>query len=330
MILLDHVTKKYPTDPQPALDEVSLHIAPNEFVFMVGKSGAGKSTVIKMITKEENPTSGNIIVGGIDLKYVKKRHIPHYRRRLGVVFQDFKLLPNRTVYENVAFALEIAGFSSKEIRNTIPKVLEIVELSDKAKKFPSALSGGEIQRVAIARAVARQPKILIADEPTANLDVLTKSEIINLLQRINDSGTTVLVTTHDENVVNNLRKRVITIKDGRIVADQKDGGVYRLDRAAVAEAERTERAIRAAESSRGLFAPEKPEPVKRIRTIKTERKPISETPLYSIRKTKKAAPVVTTSMDPFATQAVSKKAPRKTSGLATKTAKKVSSKRSVI
>ena len=355
MILLDHVTKKYPTDPKPALDEVSLHIEPNEFVFMVGKSGAGKSTVIKMITKEENPTSGNITVGGIDLKYVKKRYIPHYRRRLGVVFQDFKLLPNRTVYENVAFALEIAGFSSREIKNTIPKVLDIVELSDKAKKFPSALSGGEIQRVAIARAVARQPKILIADEPTANLDVLTKSEIINLLQRINDSGTTVLVTTHDENVVNNLRKRVITIKDGRIVADQKDGGVYRLDRAA-AEAERirnirteslaaaearAEDAIRAAESRRSLFASEKPAPTKRVRTVKTERKPISETPLYSIRKVekspmakshsaKKPAPVVTTSMDPFAAPAVSKKAPRRASSLATATVKKAATKRSVI
>lgn len=343
MILLDHVTKKYPTDPQPALDEVSLHIEPNEFVFMVGKSGAGKSTIIKMITKEENPTSGNITVGGIDLKYVKKRYIPHYRRRLGVVFQDFKLLPNRTVYENVAFALEIAGFSSKEIKNTIPKVLDIVELSDKAKKFPSALSGGEIQRVAIARAVARQPKILIADEPTANLDVLTKSEIINLLQRINDSGTTVLVTTHDENVVNNLRKRVITIKDGRIVADQKDGGVYRLDRAAVEEAARAERAIRAAEG-RGILAPEKPEPVKRVRTVRTERTPISETPLYSIRRakptvierpqrtarSKKPAPVVTGTMDPFATPAVSRKAPRRASSLATKNVKRVSPKRSVI
>ena len=330
MILLDHVTKKYPTDPRPALDEVSLHIEPNEFVFMVGKSGAGKSTVIKMITKEENPTSGNITVGGIDLKYVKRRYIPHYRRRLGVVFQDFKLLPNRTVYENVAFALEIAGFSSKEIRNTVPKVLEIVELQDKAKKFPSALSGGEIQRDAIARAVARQPKILIADEPTANLDVLTKSEIINLLQRINDSGTTVLVTTHDENVVNNLRKRVITIKDGRIVADQKDGGVYRLDRAAVEAQERAERAIRNAENR---------EPVKHIRTTEVKKQPISETPLYSIRpkpkatpkqRSKKEAPVIiTTSMDPFASPAVSRKAPRQTSGLATKSTKNIQPKRSV-
>ena len=348
MILLDHVTKLYPSDPRPALDDVSLHIEPGEFAFMVGKSGAGKSTVIKMITKEENPTSGNITVGGIDLKYVKKRYIPHYRRRLGVVFQDFKLLPGRTVFENVAFALEIAGFSSKEIKNTVPKVLEIVELQDKAKKFPSALSGGEIQRVAIARAVARQPKILIADEPTANLDVLTKSEIINLLQRINDSGTTVLVTTHDENVVNNLRKRVITIKDGHIVADQKDGGVYRLDRASAEAAARAEVAARVASrlrqaENKNLFTSEKPEPVKHIRTIKPEKRPISETPLYSIRKPvktpvamrkatpKKPAPVpVMTSRDPFATPAVSKKAPRSSSSPATKSVKASKPNRSVI
>ncbi|MBQ8991880.1 cell division ATP-binding protein FtsE [Candidatus Saccharibacteria bacterium] len=350
MILLDHVTKLYPTDPRPALDEVSLHIDPGEFAFMVGKSGAGKSTVIKMITKEENPTSGNITVGGIDLKYVKKRYIPHYRRRLGVVFQDFKLLPDRTVFENVAFALEIAGFSSKEIKNTVPKVLEIVELSDKAKKFPSALSGGEIQRVAIARAVARQPKILIADEPTANLDVLTKSEIINLLQRINDSGTTVLVTTHDENVVNNLRKRVITIKDGRIVADQKDGGVYRLDRAsaeAKAKAEtleklravgavqdRAERIIHTAEEQNlaspkpSLFASDRPAPKRRVRRTKT----VAETPLYSIRptKSKKVAPIVTTSKDPFAAPTVSRKAPRTSSSPAAKPAKVLKPKGGVI
>lgn len=229
MILFDRVTKIYPGDKRPALDNISLHIEPNEFVFMVGKSGAGKSTLIKMITKEEEQTSGKIIVGGIDLDYVKKRYIPHYRRRLGVVFQDYKLLPNRTVYENVAFALEIAGMSKKEISKTVPKVLELVNLADKGKKFPRNLSGGERQRVAIARSVARQPKILIADEPTGNLDVVTTKEIIALLQKINDYGTTVVVTTHDENIVNNLQKRVITIKDGKIVRDQKENGVYRLD-----------------------------------------------------------------------------------------------------
>lgn len=229
MILLDHVTKNYPGDSRPALDQVSLHIEPNEFVFLVGKSGAGKSTLMKMITKEETPDDGKIIIGGIDLDYVKKQYIPHYRRRLGVVFQDFKLLPGRTVYENVAFALEIAGLSTSEIDKTVPKVLELVGLLDKARKFPRHLSGGEQQRVSIARSVARQPKILIADEPTGNLDKLTRGEIIDLLQRINDFGTTVLVTTHDEQIVNNLQKRVITLKDGKIVSDQKVNGIYRLD-----------------------------------------------------------------------------------------------------
>ena len=229
MILLDRITKIYPGDEEPALDNVSLHIEPHEFVFLVGKSGAGKSTLIKMITKEERPDSGKIIIGGIDLDYVKKRHIPHYRRRLGVVFQDYKLLPTRTVYENVAFALEIAGMSGREINRTVPKVLDLVGLSSKSHKFPAHLSGGEQQRVSIARSVARQPKILIADEPTGNLDKLTRQEIIELLKRINDFGTTLLVTTHDESIVNNLGKRVVTLKDGRVVDDQKYHGVYRLD-----------------------------------------------------------------------------------------------------
>jgi cell division transport system ATP-binding protein len=208
---------------------VSLHIEPNEFVFLVGKSGAGKSTLIKMITKEEFPDSGKIIVGGIDLDYVKKRHIPGYRRRLGVVFQDFKLLPRRTVYENVAFALEIAGMSNKEIRKTVPKVLDLVGLLEHANKFPNQLAGGQQQRVSIARSVARQPKILIADEPTANLDKLTTEEIIGLLKKINDFGTTILVTTHNENIVNDLQKRVVTLRDGKIISDQKNHGIYKLD-----------------------------------------------------------------------------------------------------
>ena len=229
MILLDHVTKIYPGDKKPALDDVYLHIEPNEFVFLVGKSGAGKSTLMKMITKEEDPDSGKIVIGGIDLDYVKRRHIPHYRRRLGVVFQDYKLLPRRTVYENVAFALEIAGMSTREIKHTVPKVLELVGLTEQSSKFPAQLSGGQQQRFSIARSVARQPKILIADEPTGNLDKLTRTEIITLLQKINDFGTTVLVTTHDETIVNNLDKRVVTLKNGRIVADQKTHGIYKLD-----------------------------------------------------------------------------------------------------
>lgn len=235
MILLDRITKTYPGDEEPALDNVSLHIEPHEFVFLVGKSGAGKSTLIKMITKEEQPDSGKIIVGGIDLDYVKKRYIPHYRRRLGVVFQDYKLLPTRTVFENVAFALEIAGMKNREIMKTVPKILDLVGLGDKAHKFPAHLSGGEQQRVSIARSVARQPKILIADEPTGNLDKLTRQEIIELLQRINDFGTTLLVTTHDESIVNNLSKRVVTLKAGRVVDDQKMHGVYKLDSEPVEE-----------------------------------------------------------------------------------------------
>ncbi len=260
MILLDEVTKTYRGDAHPALDHVSLHIEPNEFVFLVGESGAGKSTLIKMITKEEIPDTGKIIVGGIDLDYVKKRYIPHYRRRLGVVFQDYKLLPGRTTYENVAFGLEIAGMSNREIEKTVPKVLDLVGLSGKEKKFPRNLSGGEKQRVAIARSIARQPKILIADEPTGNLDVLTTREIIELLQRINDFGTTLLITTHDDTIVNNLKKRVVTLKDGKVVSDQKVHGIYRLD---------------------------KPEPVNQptpriIRTTSLQRSPISPSPTIKV------------------------------------------------
>lgn len=229
MILLDNVSKYYRGDKKPALDEVNLHIQPKEFVFLVGPSGAGKSTLIKMLTREEKPTYGNIMVGGIDYRYMRKRHIPHLRRRIGVVFQDFKLLPNRTVYENVAFALEIVGVSSAEIKRTVPKVLELVGLSEVAHKFPGELSGGQKQRTAIARSMARQPKILIADEPTGNLDPENSWGIIKLLEEINNFGTTILVTTHDAEVVNQLRKRVVTLSEGKIIGDQKVGGHYDLD-----------------------------------------------------------------------------------------------------
>ncbi|MBR3164297.1 cell division ATP-binding protein FtsE [Candidatus Saccharibacteria bacterium] len=238
MILLDNISKYYPGDKVPALDQVTLNVQPKEFVFLVGKSGAGKSTLIKMLTREEKPTSGKIMVGGIDYDYLQKRHIPHLRRRLGVVFQDFKLLPNRTVYENVAFALEIVGVSNKEIRRTVPKVLELVGLSDKSHKFPSELSGGERQRVAIARSMARQPKILIADEPTGNLDPETSWGIVRLLEEINNFGTTILVTTHDEKIVNQLKKRVLTIRDGKLIGDQKDEGHYDLDATSTAPPKR--------------------------------------------------------------------------------------------
>ena len=220
MILLDRVTKTYGKTLGTALDRVSLHVEPKEFVSVVGQSGAGKSTLLKLLTREERPTSGKIIVGGIDYDKLPDKDIPLLRRKIGVVFQDFKLLPNRTVFENVAFALEIVGVTTKEINNTVPRVLDIVNLKDKAKRMPVELSGGERQRVAIARAIVRQPKILIADEPTGNLDPKHAWDVINVLEKINRYGTTVLLTTHNQEIVNKLKRRVITIKDGRVVSDR--------------------------------------------------------------------------------------------------------------
>lgn len=223
MILLDRVTKSYGKDISPAVDRVSLFIEPREFVILVGTSGAGKSTLLKLLTREEKPTSGKIVVGGIDYDTLKDNHIPMLRRKIGVVFQDFKLLPQRTVYENIAFALEIAGITRREIKNTVPKVIELVGLTGKERKFPDQLSGGERQRVAIARAVVRQPKILIADEPTGNLDPKNSWDIIRLLEKINKYGTTVLLSTHNADIVNKLKRRVITLDQGKITGDQAEG-----------------------------------------------------------------------------------------------------------
>jgi cell division transport system ATP-binding protein len=220
MILLDRVTKQYGKHLDPALDRVSLHIEPKEFVVVVGQSGAGKSTLLKLLTREERPTSGKIIVGGIDYDKLPDRNIPLLRRKIGTVFQDFKLLPNKTVFENVAFALEIVGVSTKEIKNTVPRVLEIVNLKDKADRMPRELSGGERQRVAIARAIVRQPKILIADEPTGNLDPKHAWDVIAVLEKINRYGTTVLLTTHNQDIVAKLKRRVITIQNGKIASDR--------------------------------------------------------------------------------------------------------------
>ena len=220
MILLDRVTKSYGKDSKPALNRISLHVEPNEFVIIVGTSGAGKSTLLKLLTREEKPTSGKIVVGGIDYDTLKDKHIPLLRRKIGVVFQDFKLLPQRTVFENVAFALEIAGMTNREIKNTVPKVIELVGLTGKEKNFPHQLSGGERQRVAIARAVVRQPKILIADEPTGNLDPKHAWDVIKVLEKINRYGTTVLLTTHNQEIVNKLKRRVITIQHGKIASDR--------------------------------------------------------------------------------------------------------------
>lgn len=220
MILLDRVTKTYARRGEAALQRISLHVEPKEFVIVVGPSGAGKSTLLKLLTREEKPTSGKIIIGGIDYERLKDRDIPKLRRRIGVVFQDFKLLPNKTVFENVAFALEIVGMSNREIRHTVPKVLNIVGLKGKENSYPHELSGGEEQRVAIARAVIRQPKILIADEPTGNLDPKHAWDVIKVLEKINKYGTTVLLTTHNQEIVNRLKRRVVTIKDGQIISDK--------------------------------------------------------------------------------------------------------------
>lgn len=209
-----------------ALERISLHIEPKEFVIIVGPSGAGKSTLLKLLTREEKPTTGKIIVGGIDYEHLRDKDVPKLRRRIGVVFQDFKLLPNKTVFENVAFALEIIGISTHEIKHTVPRVLEIVGLKGKEKSMPLELSGGERQRVAIARAIVRQPKILIADEPTGNLDPKHAWDVIRVLEKINRYGTTVLLTTHNQDIVNKLKRRVITIEGGKVTSD-RSGGTYK-------------------------------------------------------------------------------------------------------
>jgi cell division transport system ATP-binding protein len=219
MIVLDRVTKIY-GKKSAALNKVSLKISPKEFVVIIGQSGAGKTTLLRLLTREEKQTSGKIVVGGIDFDKLKDRKIPGLRRKIGVVFQDFKLLPNKTVFENVAFALEIAGQTNNQIKKTVPRVLKIVGLDGKEKSMPNQLSGGERQRVAIARAIVRQPKILIADEPTGNLDPKNAWEIIKILEKINKFGTTVLLTTHNQEIVNKLKRRVVVIKDGQISSDR--------------------------------------------------------------------------------------------------------------
>ncbi len=218
VILLDRVTKRYGKKAL-ALDRVSLHIDPKEFVLIVGTSGAGKTTLLRLLTREEKPTSGKIVVGGIDYDRLKDREVPLLRRKIGTIFQDFKLLPNRTVFENVAFALEIIGMSNKEIKYTVPKVIDLVGLTGKEKSFPRELSGGEQQRVAIARAVVRQPKVLIADEPTGNLDPKHAWDVVAVLEKVNQYGTTVIMTTHNQDIVHRLKRRVITIEHGRIAKD---------------------------------------------------------------------------------------------------------------
>ncbi len=222
MIILKNITKAYKSDIY-ALKNVNLHIKPKEFVCIVGRSGTGKTTLVKILTAEERPSKGNIIVGGWDVTFIKPNEIPILRRQMGVVFQDFKLLPKKTVFENIAFALQVCGTERKIIKDIVPQVIKIVGLNGKEGRYPIQLSGGEQQRVAVARSLVHRPKILLADEPTGNLDSINTKEIIDLLLKINEFGTTVVLVTHNREVVNSINKRVITLDNGSIISDQKIG-----------------------------------------------------------------------------------------------------------
>ena len=229
VITFDHVTKTYPAQPKkPALSDVTLQIFAGEFIFLVGHSGSGKSTFIRLLTREIKPTSGKIYVADEDLTTMRNWRVPYLRRNTGCVFQDFKLLPNKTVFENVAFALEVIGKSRHVIKTQVPEVLRLVGLSDKLNSYPDQLSGGQQQRVSIARAIVNRPPLLICDEPTGNLDPQTSRGIMDLLERINRTGTTVLVATHDREMVDNMRRRVIALDRGHLTRDQ-DRGVYGFD-----------------------------------------------------------------------------------------------------
>lgn len=222
MIHFDKVTKIY-SDDSVALDDVTIRIEPKEFVSIVGHSGAGKTTLIKMILAEERPTRGAVLFETVDIHKLKRKHMPAFRRRIGTVFQDFRLIPNKTVFENIAFAMEAAGRTDEEIAADVPHVLDLVDLGRKIWSFPHELSGGEKQRVAIARAIVNQPDIIIADEPTGNLDPINTYDIVQILKKINDLGTTVILTTHNKGVIESVGKRVITMEKGKVVRDDKEG-----------------------------------------------------------------------------------------------------------
>lgn len=224
MLQFKNVTKIYENTNVTALDDITLDIQKGEFVFLVGHSGAGKSTLIKLITAEERPTSGEIIINDINVTELTAKEIPYYRRTLGMVFQDFRLLDNKTVMENVEFAMQVVGATRRQMRRRVPDVLSRVGLSQKARFLPNELSGGEQQRVAIARALANNPNLIIADEPTGNLDPDTSKEIMAYLEEINRSGTTVIVATHDKDIVNSMHKRVIAVDGGNIIRDDERGG----------------------------------------------------------------------------------------------------------
>jgi len=223
VIRFDNVTKTYPQQARPALNDVSLEVEKGEFVFLVGASGSGKSTFLRLVLKEEKPTHGHIHVAGKDLSRLSPWKVPGLRRQLGTVFQDFRLLPNKTVAQNVAFALEVIGRPRSQIAKVVPEVLELVGLADKSGRLPGELSGGEQQRVAIARAFVNRPIVLLADEPTGNLDPSTSVGIMRLLDRINRTGTSVVMATHDAQIVDSMRRRVIELEGGKLVRDQSRG-----------------------------------------------------------------------------------------------------------
>jgi cell division transport system ATP-binding protein len=223
MIYFNNVTKKYNNDDSASLDNVTLSIAPGEFVSVVGHSGAGKTTLTKLILAEEYPTEGTVFFESTDIHQLSNKDLTNFRRKIGVVFQDFRLLPNKTAYENIAFAMEALGRDDNEIVEDVPHVLELVDLSHRSSHFPHQLSGGEKQRLAIARAIITQPDLIIADEPTGNLDPINTSEVVNILKKINDLGTTILLTTHNRSVIDQIKKRVITLENGRVIRDDKDG-----------------------------------------------------------------------------------------------------------
>ncbi len=222
MIYLDNISKVY-TSGEESLSEVNINIDKGEFVCIVGYSGAGKTTLMKIILGEVKPTSGNIYFDSEDVSLLSKKNINKHRRRIGTIFQDFRLLPKKSVYENIAFAMEAAGKKEEDIKKDVPHVLKLVGLSDKEERFPNELSGGEKQRVAIARAIVNNPDLIIADEPTGNLDPINSSDIIEILKKINEIGTTVILTTHEKNIVNDLGKRVITLDRGKVTRDDKKG-----------------------------------------------------------------------------------------------------------
>lgn len=225
MITFTNVTKKYDTDDNFALQNIDIDIRQGEFVFIVGKSGAGKSTILKLLLREILPTEGKVFIAGKDITRLKNQELPYYRRKIGVVFQDFRLLETKTVYENISFAMEVVQTDQKTIHRLTPKILNMVGLRDKSRKYPSALSGGEQQRVAIARSIINNPQILICDEPTGNLDPVTSAGIMNLLADINSAGTTVVIATHDITMVDRMKKRVIALDKGHKISD-KIGGYY--------------------------------------------------------------------------------------------------------